>query len=533
MTPGSLLGGKYRLDRQIGEGAMGAVWAAVNMSTGREVALKLILRSTDHLRQRLRREARASGKLQHRNVIEIFDVGETAEGDPFLVMPLLTGETLKARIVRERRFDPQFAARVGRDVARALAAAHAAGVIHRDLKPANIFLHQEPDADDLPVVKVLDFGVCKDLNPVDGIATIGGGMVGSLAYISPEQAKVDRSLDHRTDLWSLGVILFEMLAGVRPFKGTAQDILPQLFFEDIPRVESVNASVDPALSDLVARCLERDRDRRISSAAEIASTLQRFVTPSMEMSSLKSSFPEAPTAPPAPVGASAPAPRAPVAPSPDIGPAKQSSPRLSPPPAPVLRAGADLSDSNALTLRIEDRPEPPVRRSQPPPARGGRLAGAVAMNAHGNSPAPRDASAYPAPAQPMGWPPPPLGAGPQAGSAGGPLGQGGTVKMSTDFAQHFPPPALGPPPAPPPPVAATPPRVPTVDPMLISNPGLPAPPSAPSRRQLGLAMAVGVGVGTIGLIVIVLYSILSAPPKAPPAPAPTASSSPIAPADKR
>src|SRR5262245_19908130 len=104
MTPGSLLGGKYRLTRQIGEGAMGAVWAAENLDTGREVALKLISRSTEHLRKRLDREARAYGKLQHRNVIEIFDKGETDEGDPFLVMPLLSGETLKARIVREGRF---------------------------------------------------------------------------------------------------------------------------------------------------------------------------------------------------------------------------------------------------------------------------------------------------------------------------------------------------------------------------------------------------------------------------------------------
>src|SRR5262245_61314184 len=110
MTPGSLLGGKYRLVRQIGEGAMGAGWAAVNLGTGREVALKLIQRPTEHLRKRLEREARAYGKLQHRNVIEVFDKGETAKGDPFLVMPLLTGETLKARIVREGKFSPQLAA---------------------------------------------------------------------------------------------------------------------------------------------------------------------------------------------------------------------------------------------------------------------------------------------------------------------------------------------------------------------------------------------------------------------------------------
>src|SRR3954471_107299 len=139
MKPGTVIGGKYRLTHPIGSGAMGAVWAAVNVTIARKVALKLIIRPSPDLRLRLLREARACGGLKHRNIVEVYDVGETAEGDPFLVMQLLSGETLGEQLKRSYRLDPPHAARIARDVALALGAAHAASIIHRDLKPANIF----------------------------------------------------------------------------------------------------------------------------------------------------------------------------------------------------------------------------------------------------------------------------------------------------------------------------------------------------------------------------------------------------------
>jgi eukaryotic-like serine/threonine-protein kinase len=296
MVPGSLIGKKYRLTRAIGEGSMGVVWAAVNQDTLGEVALKLIVRSNDEIRQRLRREARAAGKLRHPNIIEIYDIGETVEGDPFLVMPLLTGQTLSELLEQKRRLSPELAARIARDVARALAAAHAGQVIHRDLKPANIFLHQEPHAE-APIVKVLDFGVSKNLASTDGMLTMAGGAVGTPAYMSPEQARADRTLDHRSDLWSLGVVLFEMLTGVRPFKGDAHQILPQIVIGEIPPVSRFDRHIDPDLCDLVARCLERNRDKRVRSAADLAAELERFVSP-------------APAAPPAPRASVASAPGA-------------------------------------------------------------------------------------------------------------------------------------------------------------------------------------------------------------------------------
>ena len=257
---------------------MGVVWAAVNQLTSGEVALKLILQSTEELRLRLLREARVCGGLKHRNVIEVHDVGQTEDGDPFLVMQLLYGETLAELLKRQRRLDPPVAAQIARDVARALAAAHAAGVIHRDLKPANIFLHHEAGADGA-TVKVLDFGVSKSLAMSDGLVTIDGGAIGSPAYMSPEQARADRDLDHRADIWSLGVVLFELLTGVRPFQGDANQVIPRIILGDIPLVSRYVRLVDPGLVTLVSRCLERDRARRIGSATELAELLQRHMSP--------------------------------------------------------------------------------------------------------------------------------------------------------------------------------------------------------------------------------------------------------------
>lgn len=280
MTNGTLIAEKYRLERQIGHGATGVVWAAVNVDTSREVALKLILQSTDDLRYRLLREAHACGQLRHRNIVDVYDVGKTEQGDPFLVMQLLDGETLAQKIRREPSLSPPEAAKIARDVARALAVAHGARIIHRDLKPANIFLQKEDGADDV-VVKVLDFGVSKNLARAksDIIMTAPGSAVGSPAYMSPEQARADGTLDHRSDIWSLGVVLFEMLAGVRPFRGGVAQVVCLLAAGEIPSLARVAPHVDPGLAALVAGCLERDREKRIASAAELATELERYATP--------------------------------------------------------------------------------------------------------------------------------------------------------------------------------------------------------------------------------------------------------------
>src|SRR5690242_10435325 len=148
MKPGDILASKYRLVQRIGAGAMGEVWAGENQTTGGKVALKLIIPTapehrTPELRQRLIREAKACGKLAHRNIVQIFDVGTTPEGDPFLVLELLRGKPLDEMLKDTRRIEPAMAARIGAEIANALTVAHTAKIIHRDLKPANIFLHRE------------------------------------------------------------------------------------------------------------------------------------------------------------------------------------------------------------------------------------------------------------------------------------------------------------------------------------------------------------------------------------------------------
>jgi serine/threonine-protein kinase len=274
MTPGTVVGGKYLLSRLLGQGAMGEVWAAVNRATGGEVALKLLSRPREDLRHRLIREARACGRIRHRNVIHVHDVGVMEDGEPFLVMELLSGETLAGQLERQRRIPHHRAARIARDVARALEAAHQAGIVHRDLKPANVFLHREEGAEDV-VVKVLDFGVSKSSEASDALATVAGMALGSPAYMSPEQARAAADLDHRTDLWSLGVVLFEMLAGQRPFDGDARQILERTAARPAPLLAAFAPEVDPTLAGIVACCLEREPARRFGSAGQLAEALER------------------------------------------------------------------------------------------------------------------------------------------------------------------------------------------------------------------------------------------------------------------
>ena len=280
MQPGTVIAGKYRLARRLGQGAMGVVWAAVNELTERQVALKLIPKwgeENEEVRRRLLREARACGRLNHRNVIEIYDVGQTDEGEPFLVMQLLMGETLGELMKRERKLTQSFAAFVALEIARALTAAHAAQIIHRDLKPPNVYLHKEPDGEGL-TVKVLDFGVSKILSAHDGSKTETGSAIGSPAYMSPEQAKGDRFVDHRTDIWALGVLLFEMLTGRRPFQGeTMFTVVADILGGPIPRVSDIAPEVDPGLVQIVDRCIERDLSKRVGSAEELAALLRPFV----------------------------------------------------------------------------------------------------------------------------------------------------------------------------------------------------------------------------------------------------------------
>ena len=220
MEPGHTIAGKYRLNQLLGTGGMATVWSATNVFTERQFAIKFMLPSlarTPEAARRFLMEAKASARINHPNIIEVIDVGQTEDGALFMVMELLTGISLETALRRQN--PPMMAyefALIMLDVARALAAAHANGVIHRDLKPSNIFLHK--DRNGVAVPKLLDFGVSKFLEEEGSTAlTIAGTVLGSPMYMSPEQAKGAPGIDHRTDIFGFGSILFEALVGYRCF----------------------------------------------------------------------------------------------------------------------------------------------------------------------------------------------------------------------------------------------------------------------------------------------------------------------------
>lgn len=279
MRAGDTLGGRYVLEQLLGKGGMGVVWSAYDRKEQRRVAVKLIIPQneeslTRELRQRLLREAGACAKLQHPNIIQVYEVGETDSGDAYMVLELLEGQALGDLLKQKRRLDPKLAARIGADIASGLAEAHAAKVIHRDLKPANIYLHREPGmAEDEFVTKILDFGVCVDRESMDTVKTQTGIAVGSPAYMSPEQIAMRKDIDGRTDIWSLGLIVYEMVTGMRAFNGTVLNVRAQILTQPVDVPSSKVRDVPPDLDAVVARCTQGRRDLRYAEAGELARDL--------------------------------------------------------------------------------------------------------------------------------------------------------------------------------------------------------------------------------------------------------------------
>jgi serine/threonine-protein kinase len=271
LRAGTLVADRFLLDGPLGKGGMGAVWRAQHTALKIPCAVKFLnpeCAASAEMRARFGREAVAAASLRSAHVVQILDHG-VWEGTPYIAMELLDGEDLAQRLKRARRLSSAETAAVIGQVARALTRAHAAGLVHRDLKPGNIFLARD---DDREIVKVLDFGIAKVQGPErDGI-TLTGQVLGTPTYMSPEQARGIREVDHRTDLWALGVIAFRCLTGKLPFDGPLGDLMMKIMHEPLP-VPSRIAAVPAGFDAWWARAANRDPERRFQSAKELAEAL--------------------------------------------------------------------------------------------------------------------------------------------------------------------------------------------------------------------------------------------------------------------
>jgi serine/threonine-protein kinase len=274
---GDVVARKYRVDRVLGQGGMGVVVAATDTQLDRRVAIKFLLpdamKNADVV-TRFAREARAAAKIHSEHVARVIDVGELDTGAPYMVMEYLEGRDLADRIRAPPAVPVADAARYVLQACEALAEAHAAGIVHRDLKPANLFLAQRPDH--TVSVKVLDFGISKA--PVDGGGiTSTQAVMGSPHYMSPEQLMSAKHVDPRSDVWSLGVVLYETLAGMPPFQGeTMPEIVAQILQSPTPSVRAVRTDVPAELEAVVVRCMAKDPGARFADVAELARALVPF-----------------------------------------------------------------------------------------------------------------------------------------------------------------------------------------------------------------------------------------------------------------
>ena len=273
MESGTVIAGKYRLNQRLGSGGMAEVWSATHSFTERELAIKFLnvqLAKTPEAAARFLKEAKVSARIDHPNIIDIQDVGQTEESQLFLVMELLTGFPLE--IALKRQTPPmtlQEFVGVMIEVGSALEAAHKSGIVHRDLKPTNIFLHKTRDGIVMP--KLLDFGVSKFLEDDQNHAlTIAGTVLGSPLYMSPEQARGDSHIDGRTDIFAFGSILFEALCGYRPYEARNFNALIVKIATSKPlRIDECAPGVPESLRRVARACMEVDLAVRVGSMAEV------------------------------------------------------------------------------------------------------------------------------------------------------------------------------------------------------------------------------------------------------------------------
>jgi len=273
---GEHLANRYLLQRRLGSGGMGSVYEAEQLATGRKVAVKLLhpeLARDEEMVARFQREARAAAALESEHVAAVLDLGEAQDGTPFLAMELLHGETLRSLLTREGQLPLVRVARLVTQACHALAEAHACGVVHRDLKPENLFLTRRSDGSDW--AKVLDFGVAK-LTATDAVSTRAGALLGTVLYMSPEQARGAKDVDARTDTYSLCAIAYEALSGRPPHEpGEQHAVVYRILHESFEPLATAAPGLPNEVCELVERGLSRQADSRLG-LEELARGMARF-----------------------------------------------------------------------------------------------------------------------------------------------------------------------------------------------------------------------------------------------------------------
>jgi len=282
---GQVLAGRYEVTRQIGAGGMGAVYEARHTLIGKRVAVKVLLdkyAEAGEVVARLEQEARLASSIGHENIVDITDFGQTNDGRRFVVMEYLEGESVAALLAREGPLPVERIAHICRQIASALGAAHAKGIVHRDLKPENVFLLSRDGKD---YVKVVDFGISKALRPHEGDAAISprltqtGMVLGTPLYMSPEQARGDESLDHRIDVYALGVMLYELATGDVPFRGANYlNIVSQVLSAEIPPPRDRRPdTISTAFEAVILKAMAREREHRYQTMEELAALESWFL----------------------------------------------------------------------------------------------------------------------------------------------------------------------------------------------------------------------------------------------------------------
>jgi tRNA A-37 threonylcarbamoyl transferase component Bud32 len=282
IAPGTILGEKYRVEGMIGQGGMAIVVMARHIELGQHVAIKLLpaaYHKDSELVARFMREAQAAVRLRSEHVVKVSDVGRQQNGGPYMVMELLSGEDL-ARVISRGPLAIEFAIECILQVCEAVAEAHSMGIVHRDLKPKNLFLL--PGHGERPFVKVLDFGLAKHVSLMNDTAALTAttAVLGSPHYMSPEQMRASKNVDTRTDIWALGVCLFELLTGEPPFPGeTVAVVCAQVLKQPPVPLTRFLPNAPPGLAQAIDRCLQKDPAERFLSVVELARALDPFAPP--------------------------------------------------------------------------------------------------------------------------------------------------------------------------------------------------------------------------------------------------------------